>query len=68
MVADVRLTPSFESGPPAPLFKVPLPESPDRQYDVSPDGTRFLANVLSGTTTVKPLTVVLNWSAAIEKK
>jgi Tol biopolymer transport system component/predicted Ser/Thr protein kinase len=68
MVADVRLTPSFESGPPAPLFKVPLLESPDRQYDVSPDGTRFLANVLSGTTTVKPLTVVLNWSAAIEKK
>jgi Tol biopolymer transport system component len=68
MVADVRLTPSFESGPPAPLFKVPLPESPDRQYDVSPDGTRFLANVLSGPTEAQPLTVVLNWSAGIDRK
>jgi Tol biopolymer transport system component len=68
MVADIRLTPSFESGPPVPLFKVPLPESPDRQYDVSPDGTRFLANVLLGPTEAQPLTVVLNWSAGIDRK
>ena len=68
MVADVRLAPSFESGTPTALFKVSMTESPDRQYDVSPDGNRFLVNVLSGPTDSPPLTVVLNWSAAIEPK
>jgi Tol biopolymer transport system component len=66
-VAEVRLSPSFESGSPAPLFKIPLLDSTDRQYDVSPDGTRFIGNVLSGSTEVQPLTVVLNWSAGLEK-
>ena len=41
MAAEVRLSPSFESRVPAALFKVALREGPDRQYDVSPDGTRF---------------------------
>jgi Tol biopolymer transport system component len=67
-VAEVRLSPSFESGSPAPLFKIPLFDSTDRQYDVSPDGTRFIGNLLSGSTEVQPLTVVLNWSAGLEKK
>lgn len=36
------------------------------QYDVTADGQRFLVATPSGTTAV-PITVVLNWSAALKK-
>jgi serine/threonine protein kinase/Tol biopolymer transport system component len=66
MAAEVRLSPSFDSRVPTALFKVSLLESPDRQYDVSPDGTRFLVNRVSKGTEAAPMTVVLDWAAGLE--
>ena len=66
MAAEVRLSPSFDSRVPTALFKVSLLESPDRQYDVSPDGTRILVNRVSKATEATPMTVVLDWAAGLE--
>ena len=44
------------------------------QYDVSPDGTRFLVNTLAdaaaaapGPRPVLPITVIVSWTAAVKK-
>jgi Tol biopolymer transport system component len=53
-------------GPPAALFAARLEEASDRQYDVFPDGRRF---VLSRTLAEErePISVVLGWTARLEK-
>jgi eukaryotic-like serine/threonine-protein kinase len=66
MAAEVSLSPSFDSRVPTALFNVSLLQSPDRQYDVSPDGTRFLVNRVSKGTQSTPMTVVLDWAAGLE--
>jgi Tol biopolymer transport system component len=58
-------------GEPQALFKARVPPGDDRNlpanYDVSPDGQRFLINaVLEGGAPPAP-TVVLNWTAALTK-
>jgi serine/threonine protein kinase/Tol biopolymer transport system component len=58
----VRTTPSLELGPPRPLFTVPG-RRVWKDYDVSPDGSRFLAIVTDVRGDEQPLTVVLNWTA-----
>jgi Tol biopolymer transport system component len=65
MAAAVRLAPAFEASAPVPLFKVALLEAPDRQYEVSHDGSRILANVVVGGTESlsRPLNVVVDWHA-----
>jgi len=68
MVAEVRLNPSFDSRVPTALFQVSLRENPDRQYDVSPDGTRILVNRVSKGAEATPMTVVLDWAAGLEEK
>ncbi len=51
-------------GAPVPLFQAHLEESLDRQWDVSPDGKRFLLNrTLIGDTA--PITVVVGWRQRI---
>jgi hypothetical protein len=37
------------------------------EYDVSPDGQRFLIGTLIGETKAAPPTVILNWSAILKK-
>jgi hypothetical protein len=44
MAAPVTGAAPFQTGTPTPLFKVAMPDSPDPQYDVAPDGKRFLVN------------------------
>ena len=66
MAAEVRLSPSFDSRVPTALFKVSLLGSPDRQYDVSPDGTRILVNRVSKGTEATSMTVVLDWASGLE--
>ncbi len=68
MSAEVTTEPSFEARAPRALFKVRLVPSPDRQYEVSPDGKRFLANVAAGSAETFPATVVLDWAAGLGKK
>ena len=43
----------------------PLPGVDRSQYDVSPDGQRFLINGLVEQATTTPITVVLNWKPAV---
>ncbi len=40
---------------------------PAGSYDVTQDGQRFLVNVTSGDETVAPITLVLNWTAALKR-
>ena len=74
MVAPVRASgdgQTFEPGEPIRLFRVPIylggapPDNVKHQYDVTPDGQRFLINVTTEEASAAPITVVLNWQAAL---
>jgi Tol biopolymer transport system component len=66
MAAPVTGAAPFQTGISAPLFKTTVPESPDFQYDVSPDGQRFLVNHRISSKE-EPTNVLVNWTAALEK-
>ncbi len=68
MAVDVTTEPVFEARAPRTLFKVRIAAPPDRQYDVSPDGKRFLVNLVAGSADPIQATVVLNWAAGLEKR
>jgi len=58
---------SFEVGAVRPLFQTVASLGTRRPYDVSANGQRFLVNTLPEQTASAPITVVLNWTAAIPK-
>jgi Tol biopolymer transport system component len=65
---------ALEVGTAVPLFKARMLVGPTaafgfrRQYDVTPDGKRFLINApIEDTTASSAITVVLNWPAALKK-
>ena len=60
---------SFEAGMPRALFHVNAWRGTNNQvYAVTQDGQRFLVNTTSQLSSgVEPLTVVLNWTAAIHR-
>jgi len=62
---------SLEVGQPVPLFPFRPALRTYRigmiNYDVSPDGQRFLLNAAADENT-RPLTLVVNWTAELEKK
>jgi serine/threonine protein kinase len=68
MAVPITYTPQFDSGLPQPLFAdVDLRDLPvTAQYDVSADGQRFLLNRAVGELGSRPLTIVQNWTAALE--
>jgi Tol biopolymer transport system component len=71
MAVPVKGDRTFEAGKPALLFETGLTvtrptASRDRRYDVSPDG-RFLL-ILPIQSVPTPVTVVVNWTAGLEKK
>jgi Tol biopolymer transport system component len=57
--------PSF--GTPEALFATRLEETSDRQYDVLPDGRRFILN-RSRAEEREPISVVLGWTAKLQKE
>jgi len=58
----------FRPGTPKPLFRTRLDFDPSRrQYDVSPDGQRFLLNQRLPYTGESPITVVVNWPKLLQK-
>jgi Tol biopolymer transport system component len=59
---EVRTAPSLELGKLVPLFVLPG-RRVWKDYDVAPDGRRFLAIVTDVRGDQQPLTVVLNWTA-----
>ncbi len=68
MAAEVKPGPTFEVGEPKALFQTQVKWIDfGRQYDVSPDGSRFLINTLVAEGMNEPLTVVQNWTAGLKK-
>src|SRR5262245_8015253 len=71
MAVNLKEGPTFDADVARPLFQTrmrPHISSEDLySYDVSPDGQRFLLNTEIGEVTSPPLTVVLNWAAALKK-
>ncbi len=60
----------FQFSAPKPLFKtrtLALEGSIFREYDVSPDGQRFLIGTLIGEPKAPPPTMILNWTAELKK-
>jgi Tol biopolymer transport system component len=60
----------FQFAAPKPLFKtrtLALEGAIFHEYDVSPDGQRFLIGTLIGDTKAAPPTVILNWTADLKK-
>ncbi len=66
MAVPVELGARPTIGAPAALFSALLEEAADTQYDVSPDGQRFLLNRTLIEDRV-PVSVVLGWPARLER-
>ena len=57
---------TLEPGTPTALFQTGIVVNTGLdQYAVSPDGQRFLALTAFGDTAQSPITVVVNWQAAL---
>jgi len=71
MAVDVKTDANFESGSPVALFQThprqPLSAMDFFSYDVTADGQKFLVNTKMDTSNSAPLSVILNWSAEMEK-
>ena len=70
MTSSVRTGGSeFEFTPPKPLFKARVLSlvTNFHEFDVTPDGQRFLIGTRVGDTTAPPPTVILNWTALMKK-
>jgi hypothetical protein len=59
--------PVLEVGAVRRLFDLPGNFAPTRQYDVTPDGQRFLVGEPSDATNAAPITLVLHWDAELPK-
>jgi Tol biopolymer transport system component len=62
MAVEVRTAPTFQAGIPRVLFQTTLRPPPGAQFDVTPDGERFLVNRRPGDQS-DPMTLVQNWAA-----
>jgi Tol biopolymer transport system component len=68
MAVEFRASPTSESVAPRALFNTGLNADPFRdQYAVSPDGKRFLIQLPAQEGNAMPVTVVMNWAAALRK-
>jgi Tol biopolymer transport system component len=66
MAAPYSTGATFQVGTPKALFQTLARYTGDIAYDVAPDG-RFLVNTLVGAGAAPPITVVMNWEAALKK-
>jgi hypothetical protein len=58
----------FEPTPARPLFDMQIPYGVTGwDFDVSQDGQRFLVNTVEEQNAPPPITLVVNWTAAIKK-
>jgi Tol biopolymer transport system component len=64
MAVAVTLGSNLETGPPAALFR---PEPEFRNYDVTADGSKFLATVPLEKTPESPIRVIVNWTDVFGK-
>jgi hypothetical protein len=59
MTVDIETEPDFIAGTPQVLFEAPFPVSPE--FDVTPDGQRFLMVQIGEQQGAGLINVVLNW-------
>jgi serine/threonine protein kinase len=71
MAVDIERGPALRSGIPHVLFRRPQPgigfTNWGIDYAVSADGQRFLVNVADAASRATPITVILNWTAALQR-
>jgi Tol biopolymer transport system component len=68
MAADVRTEGTIDLGTPHPLFKAQFRATVARNYDVVPDGQRFLVNgPKESDRSGQSVTLMLNWLATLRK-
>jgi eukaryotic-like serine/threonine-protein kinase len=68
MSVTIKTAPSCEVGTVAPLFAATAIQGLDAQaYDVTSDGQRFLITATSDQGRPRPVTLFLNWTAALRK-
>jgi eukaryotic-like serine/threonine-protein kinase len=69
MAVPIAATGQFDAGVPQALFRtaVPIFGTSRGQYAVTKDGKRFLTTATPDKASVAPLTVVVNWTATIQK-
>ena len=65
MAVKIQTSPRFEAGVPQSLFSTTLTTT--RNYDVTPDGNRFLVPEIAPVSEVEPVTVILNWQAGLKR-
>jgi eukaryotic-like serine/threonine-protein kinase len=68
MVFSVTLTPGgWEGAPAQPLFRITIPDPiGNRDYAVSPDGSRIVVNTFIADPVLPPIDVVVNWPTLIK--
>jgi hypothetical protein len=67
MAVDVTAGVTFQAGDPKPLFTTRLRRTLAREYDVAPDGQRFLVTVAPSDEGAPPITLVQNWQGALKR-
>ena len=73
MAVPVKGTTALDVGAAVPLFEAHVLNGPSlavgfrQQFDVAPDGQRFLLNVPLEDTAAPAITVVVNWLAGLRK-
>ena len=69
MTVDITAGPRIDSGIPRELFDTGLTQIPGNdQYAVTPDGQRFLILKPLAEAEAAPITVVVNWTAALQRQ
>jgi len=68
MAVAVKPGAAFETETPVALFATELRPHIARQYDVTPDGSKFLLNNLVDISPPEPVTLLQNWTARFAKQ
>ncbi len=67
MAVDVKTQSLFDHGEPRVLFPTRMSRSGIWNYDVTPDGQRFVISLDIGDDVPPPINVVLNWTEALQR-
>jgi hypothetical protein len=67
MTVDVDLEPGFSASIPRVLLDPGMRQTIGTQYDVTADGSRLLVNRPVDQPAVAPVTLVQNWTEALER-
>ena len=67
MAVAVKAGATFEAEAPQALFDARIREDPDRHFDVSADGQRFLITMPLGDDSTPPITLVQNWTVLLRQ-